>query len=113
MRFEFLPEAEKEFREAVRDYKKEEAESHPMVVTGYGLTDGQTCCPADYGHGGLKKAEVPGQAKILAQADTAQFDARGNGHGKSVHCQGHGNGDNIEQPQGTLQVNAVGTRRFL
>ena len=53
--------------------------------------EGQPHRPADYGHSGLEKAEVPGQPKGLPGTDTGQAGPGGQGDGEGIHRQGQGN----------------------
>jgi len=40
---------------------------------------------------------MPGQAKRLAKTDIFQAHAGGDGNGKGIHCQRHGDGGNVNE----------------
>ena len=83
-------------------HEGQQNEGHPMVVGLDPAPDRQSGTPADDGHHGLEKAEVPGQAEGLPRTDRFQRHTGGDGNGKGIHGQGHGQGQGVDHVQNSI-----------
>ena len=81
---------ENRFLEHVAAHHGQQSKGNPVGISFHVALHRGAQAPADRRHQRLKKAEMPGEAKGLAQADLLETDTGGDGHGESVHGKGHG-----------------------
>jgi hypothetical protein len=76
--------------------EREKAEGDPVIEGFNQVYDGDAGGPTQNRHQGLKKPEMPCQAKILSKTDVLQRYAGGDGHCESIHGKGYSDCDDVD-----------------